>query len=157
MDKNRIESCTEELIHSLYRVLFSGRKRSDFSKSVFQAKWIKYLKYFIISAKHGRWHLHGDYIITLKTNHKVLRIYAEWKYLHLVFSQIRTALLQGRPTASEVQREKCNGGTILLLWFKTQTWIKISVSTSALTLSQIPKTQWFESKIAIEFNEGSTL
>lgn len=79
--KQKSKSCMEEPLHSLHRAVFSERERSDFSKSVFQAKWIKYLKYFIISAKHGRWHLHGDYIITLKTNHKVLRIYTDWKYL----------------------------------------------------------------------------
>lgn len=99
----------EEPLHSLHRAVFSERERSDFSKSVFQAKWIKYLKYFIVSAKHGRWHLHGDYIITLKTNHKVLRIYTDWKNLHLIFSLIRMALLQGSPQPSKATEEMQSG------------------------------------------------
>lgn len=144
--------------------MVSRRERSDVSKSVFQAKWIKYLKYFIVSAKHGRWHLHGDYIITLKTNHKVLRIHPEGKYLHLSLSKwfswfrndpflIRMVLLHGGPTALDGLREKCNQGRIPFLWLKTRTWIKSPVRASAFSFSRTPKTQWFEPNITIEFKK----
>lgn len=144
MDKNRNQShAWKKLTHSLYRAVFSGRERSDFSKSVFQAKWIKYLKYFIVSAKYGRWHLHGDYIITLKTNHKVLRISTEWKHLHLIPTLISMALRTTERTHGIRSPERNAIGRIPFLWLKTQTWIKSSVGASVLSLSETPKTLWF--------------